>query len=399
MADSDSEILILGAGIVGCALAYHLARRQHPDVTVYDPRTPAAGASGRAAGVVTEQLWDRWDVEVTRETHREIAELCRKYEPDAYQQNGFVRWTARPDVAPIVDEARERLRRWGVRVEEATPRDLSRWVPEGRFDDVVAAIYSPLDGCVTPSSATTLYAEAARRDGVRFDFGREMRSLTHSDGVWRLGTPSGGLTARRLVVAAGAWSKRILAELGHPIPLTPYRTQAAMLRPAKPRAEGFPTVHDIDTDVYVRPESNGRILGGDGTEHVEADPDRFVPGGDAAFLEHLGESLAHRLPGWGDAEVVSSWAGVCTSTFDRHPIIGPVPGASELYAIVGFNGFGVMRSGGSARRLADLLVDGDASAAARTALEPVWAGRFTGTIPPFPPRPGFTLEPGENPRF
>jgi sarcosine oxidase, subunit beta len=394
-----SEVLILGAGVLGCSLAYHLTRRKITEVTVYDPRTPAAGASGRAAGVLTEQLWDRWDVEVTRETTREYAELCRTWEPSAFQQNGFVRFTAGAEAATVLDETRERLRSWGVRVEEASASDLTRWIPEGRFDDLRAAMYGPHDACVTPSSITTIYAELARKAGVTFDFGRPMESLAPTDGGWSLGTPNGTLGGRHLVVAAGAWSKRLLADLGHPLPMTPYRTQAGLLRPPRPRPEGFPTFHDIDTDIYVRPEANGRLLAGDGTESVEADPERFVTGGDERFLHHLAEGLTNRLPGWAESDVLSSWAGVCTSTPDRHPIVGPVPGARDLFVLTGFNGFGVMRAGGTARRMADLLADGEGSNTAREALLPAWPGRFSGPVRSFPPRPGFTLEGGDNPRF
>ncbi|MCI4367948.1 MAG: FAD-binding oxidoreductase [Thermoplasmata archaeon] len=398
MAASDPEVLVLGAGIAGCALAYHLTRRSI-SVTVYDPATPAAGASGRAAGVVTEQLWDRWDVEVTRESNREYAELAHRWDPAAYQANGFVRFTARSNVAEAVDEARERLRSWGVDVEEASPEELSRWVPEGRYNDVLSTLVSRHDACVTPSSITTIYAEGAREAGAVFDFGLPMESLRYVDGRYELTRSTGILRARKLVVAAGAWSKQILVDLDHPLPLVPYRTQAALLRPTRRPAEPFPTVHDLDTDVYVRPESNGRILAGDGTEDREADPKRFVTGGDEEFLAHIAESLAARFPGWSESEMVSSWAGVCTATPDRHPLIGPVPGAEGLYVLSGFNGFGVMRAGGASRRLADLLASGDGDAKARAALGPAWAPRFEGRPAPFSPRPGFTLEGGDRPRF
>ncbi len=399
MAEAPGDVLILGAGIAGCALAYHLLRRGVGPVSVYDPRTPAAGASGRAAGVVTEQLWFRWDVEVTRESHEEYRTLAKRWEPEAYQRNGFVRWTRNREIAPYVEEAVERLRGWGVTIEEVAPSDLARWLPAGRFDDVEMAIISRNDACVTPSSITTIYAEEARHAGATFDFGRPPRSLQRADGRWVLDLGDGVLSARRLVVAAGAWSKRLLAELGHPLPLAPYRTQAALLRPSPPQKDPFPTAHDLDTDVYLRPESNGRILGGDGTEKVEADPERFVPGGDPSFLEHLAESLADRFPGWADSEVVASWAGVCTATPDRRPMIGPVPGASDLYALTGFNGFGVMRAGGAARRLADLLAEGDEAPGPREELAPVWPGRFPDPRTPFSPKPGFTLEAGDDPRF
>jgi glycine/D-amino acid oxidase-like deaminating enzyme len=161
----------------------------------------------------------------------------------------------------------------------------------------------------------------------------------------------------------------------------------------------FPSVHDIDLDVYVRPEENGRILAGDGTERVEADPDRFSTGGDEQFVTHLAESFGSRFPGWADAELVRAWAGVCVATPDRRPLIGPVPGASGLYTITGFNGFGVMRAGGAAARLAAVLAVGDGSERELEKIRTVLPGRFTGPFAAFPIKPGFTLEGGDDPRF
>ena len=394
----EVDFLILGAGIAGCALADHLRRRDAGSVLVYDPRTPAAGASGRAAGVVTEQLWDRWDVEVTRESHRAYAELSRRWEPEAYTPNGFLRFTADPACAEALEEARERLRGWGVVTEEPSVEEVARWLPAGRFDDVRMTLYSPHDACVRPSSITSMFAEGARARGAEFEFGMPMTDLVRSGDRFELTTQARRVRARRLILAAGAWTKALAIRLGHPIPLSPYRTQAASLEPT-PKAAVFPTVHDLDTDVYVRPEGAGHLLAGDGTERTECDPERFVLAGDDAFLAHLAESLERRLPGWSDASVTGAWAGVCTSTPDRHPIVGPVPGADGLYALTGFNGFGVMRAGGVARRLADVLVDALPHDEAEALLGPAWAGRYPKPLPDFDPKPGFTLEPGEHPRW
>ena len=108
--------------------AYHLARRKVGSIGVYDPRTPAAGATGRAGGVVTEQLWNEWDVEVTREAHAEYRALARRHRPDAYSENGFVRWTKDPVAAAVLLEAVERLRSWQVDVKAVGPSELSRWM-------------------------------------------------------------------------------------------------------------------------------------------------------------------------------------------------------------------------------------------------------------------------------
>ncbi|MGI0131982.1 MAG: NAD(P)/FAD-dependent oxidoreductase, partial [Thermoplasmata archaeon] len=240
MPDASGAVLILGAGVSGCALAFHLTKRSVGPVVVYDPATPAAGATGRAAGVVTEQLWDRWDVEVTRESHREYARLCQRWEPGAYLLNGFVRWTANRDALPALDQARARLRGWGVEIEDADAGDLARWLPEGRFEDVAGALFSPHDACVTPSSLATIYAEGARQAGATFDFGRPFGGVHREGDRWEIDAAHGTLSAPHLVVAAGAWSKRILLAAGHPLPLVPYRTQAAVLLPPVPRTETFP---------------------------------------------------------------------------------------------------------------------------------------------------------------
>jgi sarcosine oxidase, subunit beta len=391
----SAEILVLGAGIAGAAVAYHLAGHSVGSVVVADPRTPAGGATGRAAGVVTEQLWDRWDVDVTRESHREYLELCRATHPEAYRRNGFVRITRNPEAVPVVEAAVDRLRAWGVNVALVGREELTSLIPDGSFDDVVAAMHGPDDACVTPSTIAACYVDEARHRGVRFEVAAPVESLGFHGERWEFRLGATELRARTVIVAAGAWSKSLLQRMGHPLPMTPYRTQAALLRPAIVR-ESFPTVHDIDTDVYVRPEENGRILAGDGTEHVEADPDRFAATGDQEFLAHLAGAFDVRFPGWRAAELISAWAGVCTSTHDRHPFVGAVPGAPELHVLTGFNGFGVMRAGGVAARLANVIVG---QSEPQGAFGPASAGRLTAPVAPFAPRPGFTLEGGDQPRF
>jgi glycine/D-amino acid oxidase-like deaminating enzyme len=399
VANESVDVLVLGAGIAGCALAFHLARRSVGPVVVYDPQTPSAGATGRAAGIVTEQLWDRWDVEVVRESKEEYAQLAERYDPSAYSVNGFARWTRNREALPVLESAVERLRSWSVPAAALDLTTLAEKVPWGRFDGVLGAIWSPNDAVVTPSRMAELYAERARELGVDFILGAPASRFAREGDRWEL-TVSGQTTwARQAVVAAGAWSKKLFASVGHPLPLAPYRTQAAVLRPSTEDRRLFPSVHDIDLDVYVRPEENGRILAGDGTELVEVDPDKYPMAGDEKFVEHLAESFATRWPGWADAELVRAWAGVCIATPDRRPLIGPVPGSPGLFSLTGFNGFGVMRAGGAAARLAGALAVGGGSSHELDRIRPVLPERFAGPPSPFPIRPGFTLEAGPDPRF
>ncbi|HUI38845.1 MAG TPA: FAD-binding oxidoreductase [Thermoplasmata archaeon] len=393
--EKPRDALVLGAGISGCSLAFHLAQRGLV-ATVYDPRTPAAGATGRSAGLLTEQLWDRWDVDLVRETRKEYAELAAAYDPSAYRRTGFLRIATAPVAVELLGEAAARWRSWGIDVEEPRRSEIARLVPALNLEGIGAAVFTPSDGVVDPSSIATTYAEAARKGGATFDFGLPTVSLDHRDGVWELRTATGTIRAVRLVVAAGAWSKSIVRSVGHPLPLAPYRTQAALLKPPGPRGPDPPAVHDLDLDVYLRPELEGRLLAGDGTEDREADPESFASEGDETFLAHLAETMEQRFPAWRDSEVAGSWAGVCTATPDRRPVIGTLDGARSLYVIGGFNGFGVMRAAGAARRLADLIADGPSASGP---LAPARPDRFPEPEVTFRPRPGFTVEAGDDPRY
>ena len=392
-----ADALVIGAGVAGAAVAYHLARRGFGRIVGLEARIPAAGATGRAAGIVSEQLWDRWDVEVVRETKEEYAALAARLAPGAYRTNGFARWTADPDVAAALRARTEELRSWGVDVRPLEPDGLSQILPAARTDDLVGIAFAPTDAVVAPSTLAETYVHEGRRLGVDWQFGTPVGTLTSASGSWSFTDPRAEHVAPVVVVAAGAWSKRLLAASGFPLPLAPYRTQAAVLLPPGGAPEGLPSFHDLDTDVYGRPEENGRLLAGDGTEHVETDPETFVPTGDEEFITHLAESFEDRLPGWTDVGLVRAWAGVCVSTPDRRPLIGAVPGAPGLYVLTGFNGFGVMRAAGAASRLADVIAGGGAAADDR--LRTVRPARFRGPVRPFAPRDGFTLQGGDDPEF
>ncbi len=392
------DFLVLGGGIAGAATAYHLARRGERRVLLYEARTPNAGASGRAAGIVTDQQWNAWDVEVARATAQEYAELSRRHPEMNFVRNGFLRWTSNPLAAEAIDVAYRRLRGWGVSVDRVGPEELASAFPWGRFDDVLVGLRGTADAVVTPSAATDAYLIEARSHGAEVWFGDGPGKLwADGEGV-ELRAGARRIRARTTIVAAGAWSAAMVRALGQRIALVPYRVQAALLRPPTSPPKTFPSGHDLDTDIYFRPEGPGRVLAGDGTERVPADPDHFIPTGDPAFLGHLAESIHRRLPGWGSSELVRAWAGVCTSTPDRRPHVGAIDPDRGLYAIVGFNGYGVMRAGGAADRLADLLIEGPSGRPSER-LAPVDPRRFPPSYPEFLPRPGFTLEGGDEPRF
>jgi sarcosine oxidase, subunit beta len=397
VATESADAIVVGGGIAGAAVAFHLVRGGLGKVVALEASTPAAGATGRAAGIVSEQLWCRWDVDVVRESKAEYADLAGRRAPGAYRVNGFARWTSDPEVAEALRARVAELKGWGVDVRELSPSELEGLLPAVRAQSLVAIAYAPGDAVVAPTSLAEAYFAEGRRLGVDWRLASPVTSVARIGNAWSATVRGRTVSAPVAVIAAGAWSKRVLAASGFPLPLAPYRTQAVVLRPQEAVGDLVPSFDDLDTDVYARPEEHGRILAGDGTGKVEVDPEGYVPTGDEAFVERVAESFVDRLPGWSEASVVRAWAGVCVSTPDRRPLVGAVPGAPGLYTITGFNGFGVMRAAGAAQRLAALVVDG--SDRARERLAEVDPGRFAGQIPAFGPRDGFTLQAGENPRF
>ncbi len=383
--------LVLGAGLVGCALAYHLARLGAREILLYDEAYPSAGASGKGAGILCAQCWDPWDAQVVEETRQEYRDLSTRYHLGGYLTTGGLRSVSTPSLLPRLEERRRMLEGLGIPVRYLDPAGIREAVPGIEVGDLKGALFTPEDAVVEPPEMTFLYAELAQRAGVELTWGWGFRGLRREGAGWVLSTPGGDFQAAEVVLTAGAHTKRIVASLGLPLPLAPYRTQACRLAPT-PAAAVFPSYHDTERDVYVRPAPGGTLVAGDGTELTESDPQRYNPGGDFSFLAHVAEVFSHRWPLWASASVTRAWAGLCVSTPDRHPLVGPVGPREGLYVACGFNGFGVMRAGAIAGRMARAMRTGRWEA-----LAPCAPSRFPGGEVRFSPRPGFTLEGEDGP--
>jgi sarcosine oxidase subunit beta len=393
-----AEFIVLGAGVSGSALAYHLARKPGSSVFVIDPRGVGGGASGRGAGVLTEQLWDPWDIELVRESRSEYRALPSDPREPHFQPASFVRWTHRSGNRSALEEAEQRLQDWGVRVRRLGAPELSARIPEARFSEHASGLLTEDDALVDPPTLTRRYAEAAEREGVRFVSTGPIGPVLREAGGYSVTVAQRTYRSPHLILATGAWTPAIAAGLGAPLPIVPYRTQAARFRPSAPVRTDLPVGHDIDEDIYLRPAPEGTFIAGDGTTLTEEDPDRFDPEADGRFREHLERVLPERWPRWAGAPLERGWAGVVDATPDRRPLVGEVPGLPGAFVIAGFNGFGIMRAGATARRLANLLRRPD-DEVARDRLAPADPARFRLPHPPFQAHPGFTVEPGDDPRL
>lgn len=382
--DGRADVLVLGGGLFGSAAAYHIADRTHLRVTLYDGSGERA-ATPRAAGILTPVGWDPWDLALVRYSAREIAALGRSLGRGEFRRSGGLRLSRTDAGAVWLRRVRGALEAGGLEGRSVGPKEVADLAPGVDTEGLHEGLYTPDDATFDAAEVARGYATLARRLGVEVVHGEDATLLRHGS-AWRATTPAGTVEAPRVVVACGADTKSVLAGVGIRLPIAPFRSQAALLRP-RPLAAPFPTLHDLDLELYLRDASWGRVIAGDGTEHAEADPRKVDAGADAQFLDELGARLRSLVPGWSDLSIERSWSGCCVASPDRFPLVGRAPRTPGLLVATGFNGLGAMRAPALARQLAEAIATD-----VWEPLGPADPGRFSADATITTVRPEFPLE-------
>jgi sarcosine oxidase subunit beta len=381
----EADVLVLGGGLTGCAIAFHLTALKAGKVVLLERDQPGTGATGSSAGILTYQGWNRWDVRLVRESAEEYRTISEKLGCADFRENGGLRVVRTEEGVRWLERIRQTLGSEGVETRALVASEVQGLFPQGDFEDVRMGIHTPADALFDPVEMEAAYAHLAERDGAELRCGRGAPRIARSDGFWEVRDGADTLRSKHLVLACGAWTKRLISHLGHPLPLAPFRTQACVLRP-HPLAATFPTFHDTDLNLYMRPAMMGRVLVGNGTGPNEVDPEFANPGADPNFVERITAQLGPIIPAWPVLRPEASWAGVCVASPDSYPLVGHIPNTEGLYVASGFNGFGTMRAAALARLLAEGIVDGRWEP-----LEPADPARFHDVAAPFAPRPEFSI--------
>ncbi|WP_440991008.1 NAD(P)/FAD-dependent oxidoreductase [Haloarchaeobius baliensis] len=349
--DAPDTVAVIGGGAVGATAAYDLARHG-VDVTLFEAGDIAGGSSGRAAGIV----YDAFAEDVDSRVAERALERFRAFD-------GRGEFTL--DGAPYVWLAREGDDRRADAIREQVPRmrandrdvalldrdDLAEEFPTLRSDDVAVAAVARDAAVVDPATYPPLLATLAEEEGATVREATPVRLATDGDGAGSsvvVGAETHPFDA--VLVAAGAHSKRLLADAGVPIAMKPYRVQAL--------TAGFdadvPICYDATAGVYLRPHPDG-LLVGDGTEEREVDPDDWRRSADDWFVDGAVAAVAERTGT--EPSVERAWAGLCTATPDRDPLLGEL--RDGLYVATGFQGHGFMRAPALGEAVAAEMLEGD----------------------------------------
>jgi sarcosine oxidase subunit beta len=347
------DVLVVGAGAVGCSVAYNLAERGVRNVLVVDRGGIGEGSTGRCAGGVRAQFGTEVNVRIGLLSRRILRDMERRLgRASDFRQIGYLFCASSEEVMSRLRANLEMQRRVGLDdVREVAPEDIARLVPGLRVDDLVGGTFCPGDGIAGPNEVTFAYAHAARQRGVTVMEGVEVHGLTASGGGWRVQTARGEIRAARVVCCAGAWSRQVGEWAGVDIPVAPYRRHIFVTQPFDGITRQTPMTVDVRTSFYFHPEGDGALLG----MSDPAEPESFRTDVDWDFLDHLVGHAVERFPALERAQISTGWAGLYEVTPDHQAIIGEASGAPGLWLCCGFSGHGFMQAPAAGELLADAM--------------------------------------------
>jgi sarcosine oxidase subunit beta len=350
-----ADVVIVGGGIIGASIAYHLAARGVRDVVVLEREQLGGGSTTRNAGGVRLQFSTEINVRLSLRSLPRIEHFADEMGVDPHlRQVGYLFLiTAERDVAPF-EESLAMWQRLGVPAQRLDAAGVHQVFPELRVDDIRFATLCMRDGYCDPTSLLNGYVARAREKGVKF---REHEPVTaisrEGDRVTGVRTPKGETACATVVNAAGAWGAEVGQLAGIDLPIRPLRRQIFVTDPVPGLDRDFPLTVEFASSLYFHRESGGVLMG-------MADP-TDGPGFDASvnwdFLPTLVERALYRLPVLERAKVKTGWAGFYEDTPDKHPIIGAVPGLAGFLCATGFSGHGIMHAPATGEAIAELIVD------------------------------------------
>jgi sarcosine dehydrogenase len=364
---SSARIVVVGGGIVGCSVAYHLAKRGL-EVLLLERHQLTSGSTWHAAGLVGQL---RTNANITKLLGYSV-ELYGKLEAETgyatgWKRNGGLRLACNADRWIEVKRQATTARSFGLEMHLLSPKEAQDLWPLMSIDDLVGAAFLPTDGQASPSDITQALAKGARMAGAKIAEGVSVTGFVmEHDTVKGVVTDKGTVTAEKIVLCGGQWTAALAAKIGVAVPLAPVHHQYLITEAIPGVTPGLPTLRDPDRLTYYKEEVGGLVMGG-----YEPNPIPWAGGTvpeDFAFrlleddwdhFEPIMELALGRVPALGTAGVKQMINGLESFTPDGNWIIGETPEVRNLYVGAGFNAFGIASAGGAGMALAEWVADGE----------------------------------------
>ena len=358
-----ADVVIIGAGIVGSSIAFHLTEAGCKNVLVVERETrQGLGSTGKSMGGVRAQF--ATDVNIRMSLYsipilahfEEVAGYTSGYTPHGYL---FVATHQRH--LDYLHANLQRQRALGLQgVKLVSREDIVSVLPQLRSDDVLGGSFCGSDGFVDPNSVMVGFMSRAMERGATLWRGTEVTAIDIENGQVRGVQTSRGPVGTSVVAnAAGVWAARLTQTAGIELPIQPLRRMLVSTEPFPGRPDKLPMVIDMTNGFHFRQEGRGLLLAWNDPQETTG----FKPDFDPAFIEKILTRAADRVPVFGELAVNPRrcWAGMYDMSPDHHSILGPDPSVRGLYHANGFSGHGVMHSPATGRIVADLIFSGETS--------------------------------------
>lgn len=356
-----AQVVIIGAGVIGASVAYHLALRGCRDLLIVEKEaSEVSGSTARSAAGVRHQFSSRINILLSRSSIQRL----RSFDTEvgghaALHQVGYLFLVN--DASSWVQYQRNVAlqRELDVRVELLTPAEAGRLVPGIRTDDLVGATFGPDDGYCDPYGIAMGYLRAAQRMGARLLRATAVTGFAISRGaVAGVTTTSGPITCDVVVNAAGPWAGEVAALAGLDVPVRPYRRNIYLTAPFPELPGPIPLTIDVGSGFYMRHEGASILMG----KSNPAEPSSFNLSVDWAWLDQVLEAGLYRFPFLAKARLAERqcWAGLYEITPDHNPILGRHPDLAGYLDASGFSGHGIMHAPATGMLIAEEVLDGRA---------------------------------------
>jgi sarcosine oxidase subunit beta len=355
-----ADIVIIGGGIVGSSIAWHLTHAGCKNVLVIERESSQGkGSTGKSMGGVRAQFSTPVNIQMSLYSipfYAKFEEVVGH--PADYRPQGYLFLATKESHLAYLRDNFARQKKLGLKTARLlSAEEIRAMLPQLRSDDVLGGSFCSTDGFVDPYSVMNGFMASAVEHGATLWKKTEVIGISKDQqGTFRVETTRGPVSTRTLVNAAGAWSAQIAKFVEIDLPVEPLRRMLVPSEPFSDFPHSSPMVIDMSTGFHFRPEGRGFLLAWNDPEETPGYKTDFEP----AFIEKILMHAADRVPAFENLPVnpKRAWAGLYEMTPDHHCILGPVASVPGFFLANGFSGHGVMHSPATGKILTDLILHG-----------------------------------------
>jgi glycine/D-amino acid oxidase-like deaminating enzyme len=355
-----AQVVIIGGGIVGSSIAYHLAAAGCKSVLVIERESSLGkGSTGKSMGGVRAQFSTAVNIQMSLYSIPFYSTFEERLGyPCGYRAQGYLFCATSQAHMKYLRTNHETQVRLGLKDAQLVKEDeIAKMFPQLRSDDIVGGAFCSTDGFVDPYSAMTGFMQRACDHGAELWKGTAVTGIQFdARGISGVETGRGVVNTRTVVNCAGPWAAQVAKMAGMDLPVQPLRRMLVPTEPFDQFPHSAPMIIDMSNGFHFRPEGLGFLLAWNDPEETTGFNTNFDP----AFVEKILTRAANRVPVFENLAVnlKRAWAGLYEMTPDHHPILGPVPEAPGFFLANGFSGHGVMHAPATGKILADLILRG-----------------------------------------